>query len=229
MEGNFKRQKTDHLPNANSYERSYMHRDNIVQVLCASQTDFIFTVSDDGLVKFWKKSMQGIEFVKTFRAGQSAISSICLSANQLRLATCCPEEKCIRVFDVLNFDLINMIKVNFTPQLIQFVSKVSFSPILAATELDSNLIRLLRTELPLQDKKAEGNQTIIKTKTDLHDQPITFLKYNHFKNYCVSFAGNVPEIWDPDTFDLPKIIQIISDTDLLLLCESTVISIEFSP
>jgi len=33
-----------------------------------SRTDFIVTASQDGHVKFWKKQVEGVEFVKHFRA-----------------------------------------------------------------------------------------------------------------------------------------------------------------
>ncbi len=55
------------LPSAESYERSYMHRDNVVSCV-ATPSEFIITASCDGHVKFWKKQPIGIEFVKHFRA-----------------------------------------------------------------------------------------------------------------------------------------------------------------
>lgn len=57
----------DALPCAESYERSYMHRDVITHCLVTS-TDFIITASCDGHIKFWKKLETGIEFVKHFRS-----------------------------------------------------------------------------------------------------------------------------------------------------------------
>lgn len=44
-----------------------MHRDTITHIV-ATKTDFVVTVSIDGHVKFWKKTDQGIEFVKHFRS-----------------------------------------------------------------------------------------------------------------------------------------------------------------
>ena len=44
-----------------------MHRDNVTHVVVARLLDFIITGSCDGHVKFWKKMMQGIEFVKHFQ------------------------------------------------------------------------------------------------------------------------------------------------------------------
>lgn len=57
----------DALPSAESYERSYMHRDIITNCL-VTPTDFIITASCDGHIKFWKKMEIGIEFVKHFRS-----------------------------------------------------------------------------------------------------------------------------------------------------------------
>ena len=192
------------MPNSSSYELSYMHKEPVSHILISPKHDYIFTTSSDGYLKFWRKGVQGIEFVKTFRANMAAISSMCISANQLRLATCCPEEKSLKVFDVVNFDLMNMIKVNFTPNLMQFVSKQNmFAPILAVTESESPSIRLIRAEQQLQEKKSEGTQVVMKVKIDMHDQPVTFMRFNHFFNYAVSFAGGVPEVWDPETLELP--------------------------
>ena len=69
------------MPNATSYERSYMHKESVSHILISSKHDYIFTASVDGYLKFWRKGVQGIEFVKTFRANMAAISQICISAN----------------------------------------------------------------------------------------------------------------------------------------------------
>lgn len=57
----------ENLPDAECYEKSYMHRDVITHVV-ATKSDFIITASIDGHVKFWKKMEEGIEFVKHFRS-----------------------------------------------------------------------------------------------------------------------------------------------------------------
>ena len=119
-----KRQKVEesfelkNLPSANSYEKSFMHKDQVTHIQLSTKFDFIFTCSVDGYVKFWRKVVQGIEFVKAYRAHLHPISSVSLSPNEERFATCCPVELSIKVFDVVNFDLINMIKLNFSPFLI---------------------------------------------------------------------------------------------------------------
>lgn len=57
----------ENLPDAECYEKSYMHRDVITHV-AVTKTDFIVTASIDGHLKFWKKMEDGIEFVKHFRS-----------------------------------------------------------------------------------------------------------------------------------------------------------------
>ncbi|TNN39414.1 Peptidylprolyl isomerase domain and WD repeat-containing protein 1 [Liparis tanakae] len=76
----YERVYLENLPSAVMYERSYMHRDVITQIVC-SKTDFIITASQDGHIKFWKKKEdQGIEFVKHFRSHLGVIESISVSA-----------------------------------------------------------------------------------------------------------------------------------------------------
>lgn len=104
------------------YERSYMHRDtlNFVAVtkyvhqiiirtalLCpltfgTSRNDFIITTSQDGHLKFWKKTSNGIEFVKHYRSHLSNINGINVSADGELLATI-SEDKSMKVYDITQF------------------------------------------------------------------------------------------------------------------------------
>lgn len=45
-----------------------MHKDNITNILVASKTHMVITVSADGHIKMWRKVFRLIEFVKHFRA-----------------------------------------------------------------------------------------------------------------------------------------------------------------
>ncbi len=95
-----------------------MHKEEVAHILVSQKFDFVFTASVDGYLKFWRKSPQGIEPVRTYRAHMQRIQSMAISSNEERIATCCPSEQSIKVFDVVNFDLMNMIKLNFTPNQI---------------------------------------------------------------------------------------------------------------
>ena len=55
------------LPNQEQYERSYMHRAPLTHIE-VTKTDFIITISSEGMVKFWKKEPTGIRFYKLIRA-----------------------------------------------------------------------------------------------------------------------------------------------------------------
>jgi hypothetical protein len=43
------------MPSADMYERSYMHKDTVCSIIVSHKYDFIFTMSVDGSLKFWKK------------------------------------------------------------------------------------------------------------------------------------------------------------------------------
>jgi peptidylprolyl isomerase domain and WD repeat-containing protein 1 len=97
--------------------------------------EYIFTLSVDGFIKFWKKVQGGIEFVKTFRAHLGKISGAALSCNETRLATVSSLDSALKVFDVTNFDLMHMIKLKFIPDICEFIhKKSSFSALLAIAE-----------------------------------------------------------------------------------------------
>ena len=138
MESDSKRIKIEesfellNLPSASLYEKSWMHRDIVTQVVVAAKHDFVITSSQDGYVKFWRKTVQSIEFVKAYRAHLQPITSVAIAHNEDRYATCSAIEQSIKVFDVVNFDLMNMIKLSFTPNIIMFVHKPnSFAPFIA--------------------------------------------------------------------------------------------------
>ena len=111
----------DCLPSCKLYEKSYMHKDVILWVLCSSNTGFIATAGSDGFVKFWKKQSSGIEFAKSYRAHLAAVTCMTLSNDGRLLATCNSSERSIKIFDVSSFDMINMLKLEFQPETVAFV------------------------------------------------------------------------------------------------------------
>ncbi|CAG2069188.1 unnamed protein product [Timema podura] len=89
------------LPCAESYERSYMHRDVITHIV-VTKTDFIITGSCDGHIKFWKKMEELIEFVKHFRSHLGPILDLSANSNGSLLCSI-SSDKSLKVFDVVNF------------------------------------------------------------------------------------------------------------------------------
>lgn len=148
-------QALDKMPTAKKYEKSFMHRDTVSYVLVSTLHGMVFTASVDGYLKFWKKGPVGIEFIKTFRAHLGKVTGMALTTNEQRLVTVCGTEQTLKLFDVLNFDVIHFFKLGFSPGDCAFVSKVnSFSPILAVAEIPTDpespgaagAIRLVKVE-----------------------------------------------------------------------------------
>jgi len=109
----------EHLPNADQYYKSFMHRDIInfsvmtryiafyATGLCSRfwiRTDFLVTTSIDGFLKLWKKQEEGIEFVKVYRAHLTPITAVSASADGQLFATV-SEDMSAKVFDVVNFGM----------------------------------------------------------------------------------------------------------------------------
>jgi len=116
-----------------------MHRDVITHLVC-TKTDFVVTASLDGHIKFWKKGELGIEFVKHFRShlGWFLIHITCISSfNQVFVAVpikslttndsgtllcSAATDQTAKVFDVVNFDMINIIRLGYTPQCSEWIN-----------------------------------------------------------------------------------------------------------
>lgn len=55
-----------------------MHRENLTHVNISKKFDYLITGSCDGHIKFWKKMLQGIEFVKHFQVCCMSLASFTL-------------------------------------------------------------------------------------------------------------------------------------------------------
>ncbi|KAI0259831.1 hypothetical protein BC834DRAFT_1045054 [Gloeopeniophorella convolvens] len=183
----------DHLPNADRYHKSFMHRD-VINFAVVTRTEFIITTSTDGHLKLWKKQDQGIEFVKHYRAHMSPIDGNA------------------KVFDVVNFDMINMIKLGFMPKACCWVHRRGQAQgILAVSEESSGTIRLY---------DGRGDGTPLETLDKLHRSPVHLLSYSD-RFDCVISADDSGfiEYWRPsEGFELPTNVPELwsfkSQTDL---------------
>ena len=81
-----------------------MHKDQLSFVTITPHTDFLITSSIDGVVKFWKKMAEGVEFVKEFRAHSGEIRGVSVSSDGRSFATT-GEDKTVKIFDVVTFGM----------------------------------------------------------------------------------------------------------------------------
>lgn len=216
----------DALPCSESYERSYMHRDIVTHCL-VSATDFIITASCDGHIKFWKKMETGIEFVKHFRSHLAPIVSIACNTEGTLLCSA-SADKSIKIFDVVNFDMINMMKLDYTPATIEWIhSSGDAMQVLAISDRDS-------TKIYIYDGRTGGTPLQILEK--IHLNPVTLIKYNPKYDIAVSAdKKGMLEYWSgiKQNFIFPKNVAFDSklDTDLFEFAKNKtfVISLTFSP
>lgn len=202
-----------------------MHRD-VVNWVTVTKTDFIITTSIDGHLKFWKKkATEGIEFVKHYKAHLNPIINVAASHDGVYFATIAAGsgetgmsagsgasmgiKGGLKVFDVVNFDMINMIALDYVPKAICWVHRRGQAQaLIACTDADSPLIRIY-------DGRGDGKPLL--TVSHVHAKPVTVMSYNqHF--HCVVSAdeNGMMEYWTPEEpFDKPNtVFDMKSSTDM---------------
>ena len=204
---------TSNLPTAALYEFSYMHQSAVSRVLVSTQTEFIMTISgSDGILKFWKKQTEGIEFVKAYVCGSSVVDAA-VSTDGLSLAIISSRENELRVYDIANFNLISCTSV-FPNRKISTICFVS-SSLLAVAQSDAGTVLLMDT-----DAIVENPKTYKAKEFRVHEAPVCLLKYSIESNCVVSIdTDGFMELWDPITLSTPSICSFESkfDTDLFEL------------
>lgn len=187
----------NYLPTSHCYSKSYMHKEFVDRILSSISTDFIFTTSIDGVLKFWKKKYIGIEFVKQFKAHPGKITGMSITHNGLFLVTCSSKDEFLKIFDIINFDMINFVKLSFTPYLCEYISEENNANMLiAVSEKDSGNIYIIDT------KKTEKEKMI--KKITIHSSCVTSIKYNIKYNTVISVDNSgMIEYWNPVTYEQP--------------------------
>ncbi|RXW25352.1 hypothetical protein EST38_g494 [Candolleomyces aberdarensis] len=200
----------EHLPDALQYYKSFMHRD-VLNFVVFTKTEFLITTSVDGHLKLWKKQDQGIEFVKHYRAHLTPIVAVSASADGLLFATV-SEDQTAKVYDVVNFDMINIIKLDYTPLACCWVHRSGEGQgILAISDASSGVIRLY-------DGRGQG--TPLQTIDSVHRFPVHVMTYSDRYHTVISAdESGFIEYWQPiEPFGLPKNVpslwQYKSETDL---------------
>ncbi|KAF7949348.1 uncharacterized protein EAE97_002857 [Botrytis byssoidea] len=214
------------LPTSARYSKSLMHKEQISFVTMTPLTDFLITSSVDGVVKFWKKGGDGIEFVKEFRTHIGEIKSVSISADGRSFATA-GADKTIKIFDVITFDLLSMLTLEFTPKCVCWVHGRGASlPMLAVSDEVNHTIRIY-------DGRGE-NQEPIHTISGLHRSVVSLMAYNDAYNCVISADENgMIEYWRPGgNYEKPdNVFEYKSSTNLFEFkkAKSTPTSLTISP
>jgi peptidylprolyl isomerase domain and WD repeat-containing protein 1 len=232
------------LPSAHMYETSYMHRDVVRFVFVSTTTDFLLSISIDGVVKFWKKCARGVEFVKEFRAHLTCPSGASLSQDGMLFATTHAVEQCVKLFDVANFDMVQVVHVRdaadagtpsggteFSPGLCCWTHSKPPTTMLAVASAGPNdfSIRLFRGD------STGGIAATPHATVAGHIAPICAIAYNSVARVGVSAdARGVIEYWNGTTGIFPHKrvkFKYTSETDLtaLITSKATPWSITVSP
>lgn len=221
----FEQAYLDSLPSANMYENSYMHRDVVTHV-AVSAADFFITGSLDGHLKFWKKKTVGIEFAKHFRSHLGPIRGLAVSMDGL---LCCTisDDQSVKIYDVVNYDMMVMIRLSFLPGCVEWVYKQGDAKArLAISDRNSSFVHIY-------DARAGTNESII--SREIHFGPVQVMKYNPVFDTVVSAdTKGIIEYWSPTTLKFPESevnFRLKSDTHLfeIVKCKTSVSSIEVSP
>lgn len=175
------------LPDSECYEKSYMHRDVITHIVATGGTDFVVTASCDGHVKFWKKQEEGIEFVKHFRSHLQPIHALAANHNGQYLCTA-SADRSVKIFDIVNFDMINMLRLDYVPQCAEWIHGAG-DPIalLAVSDHDSGRISVY---------DGRGTAEVLHTFDKLHTRPVCILRYNVAAEVAISIdRAGILEYW----------------------------------
>ncbi|KAJ3022231.1 UNVERIFIED_CONTAM: hypothetical protein HDU68_009241 [Siphonaria sp. JEL0065] len=191
----------DNLPLADMYERSLMHRDIVNFVAVTPITDFIITTSVDGHVKFWKKTVTGIDFVKHYRAHLGPVVAVAWSSDGALFASA-GADKAIKIFDVINFDMINILTLPYLPRALCWCAKKQDAKaLLAISDLDSSHIHVY--DARETDKKGGKVDESLVCLESLHSQSVHVMQYNPVAKTVVSVdVSGMIEYWQIDLDDL---------------------------
>ncbi|RYR79156.1 hypothetical protein Ahy_A01g004005 [Arachis hypogaea] len=221
----FEQAYLDALPSANMYEKSYMHRDVVTHV-AVSAAEFFITGSIDGHLKFWKKRPIGIEFAKHFRSHLGPIEGLAVSIDGL---LCCTisHDRSVKVYDVVNYDMMVMIRLPYIPGAVEWVYKQGdVKARLAISDRNSSFVHIY-------DARSGSNDPII--SKEIHMAPIKVMRYNPVYDSVISAdTKGIIEYWSPTTLQFPEDevnFKLKSDTNLfeIVKCKTSVSAIEVSP
>lgn len=203
----------DAMPCAEMYEKSYMHKDVVTHVAVAEATHFFVTASVDGHLKLWKKVTGDVEFVKQFRAHLKPITDICISPDGALCGTVA-DDKTLKVFDIVGYDLMVFLPLPFTPQCAEWIFKTTHSQAkIAIADKDSG-------DVAVFDAKGNGEALHV---CKHHKKRVNCMKYVEKLDLVVSGDDSgMIEYWCGLTYKFPNdrvSFQLKLETDLFELAK----------
>ncbi|XP_021915870.1 peptidylprolyl isomerase domain and WD repeat-containing protein 1 isoform X2 [Zootermopsis nevadensis] len=203
-----------------------MHRDVITHIV-VTKTDFIITGSCDGHIKFWKKLQELIEFVKHFRSHLGPIQDLAANSGGSLLCSV-SSDKSLKIFDIINFDMINMMKLEYVPVCCEWIHCPGDAiAALAVSDADTNKVYVY---------DGHGTNTHLHIFEKLHTKPVVIIKYNPVFEVALSVdRAGILEYWTgPKTeYKFPRCVLFESklDTDLFEFAKSKTFptGLSFSP
>ncbi|PGG99847.1 hypothetical protein AJ79_08399 [Helicocarpus griseus UAMH5409] len=214
------------LPVSPRYSKSLMHKDQLSFVTLTPHTDFLITSSIDGVVKFWKKMPVGVEFVKEFRSHVGELKGVSVSPDGRSYATV-GADKSVKIFDVITFDLLAILTLDYVPRCVCWVHRRGASlPLLAVSSESSSSIYIY-------DGRGENSRPI-HTLTSIHRSPLVAMAFNDPYDCVVSAdETGMIEYWRPSApFEKPdSVFELKSSTNLFVFKKSKSVpcSITISP
>ncbi|XP_043701537.1 peptidyl-prolyl cis-trans isomerase CYP71 isoform X2 [Telopea speciosissima] len=142
---------------------------------------------------------------------------------------CCTisNDRSVKIYDVVNYDMMVMIRLPFVPGAIEWVYRPGdVKAKIAISDRNSPYVRIY-------DARAGSNEPII--SREVHMGPVTVMKYNHtFDTVISADSKGIIEYWCPATLQFPEngiSFRLKSDTNLfeVVKCKTTVSAIEVSP
>ncbi|XP_048425035.1 peptidyl-prolyl cis-trans isomerase CYP71-like [Pyrus x bretschneideri] len=142
---------------------------------------------------------------------------------------CCTisNDKSVKIYDVVNYDMMVMIRTEFVPGAVEWVYKQGdVKARLAISDRDSSYVHIF-------DARSGTNEPII--FREVHLGPVKVMRYNPVFDTVISAdQQGMVEYWSPDTLKFPETgvkFRMKSDTNLFEIpkCKTTVSSIEVSP
>jgi peptidylprolyl isomerase domain and WD repeat-containing protein 1 len=120
------------------------------------------------------------------------------SADGSFLATVCAQDQSLKMYDIVNFDMISMVKLPYKPGACAWVSrKGAADGIVAVSDKESTAIRLYRAR--------SGSSDPISENSSVHSAPVRLMAYNPVYHAVVSADDRgMVEYWSPEDFELPE-------------------------